>query len=44
MLNNKTSNKITNKVYLEVDKEINNADSIWFEFDIRGDKIKYILK
>lgn len=43
-LNNKTSNKITNKVYLEVDKEINNADSIWFEFDIRGDKIKYILK
>lgn len=44
MLNNKTSNKITEKVYLEVDKEINNADSIWFEFNIRGDKIKYILK
>lgn len=45
ILNNKTNNKMdNNKVYFEVDKEINNADSIWFEFNIRGDKIKYILK
>ena len=41
---NKTSSKVKDKVYLEVDKEIQNADNIWIDFYIRGNKIKYILK
>ena len=41
---NKTSSKVKDKVYLEVDKDIQNADKIWIDFYIRGNKIKYILK
>lgn len=44
LMTNKTSSKVTDKVYLEVDKEIKNADSIWIDFNIRGNKIKYVLK
>lgn len=44
ILNNKTSSKVEDKVYLEVDKDIQNADSIWIDFNIRGNNIKYILK
>lgn len=43
-ITNKTSDKVKDKVYLEVDQEIQNADNIWIDFDIRGNKIKYILK
>lgn len=44
LMNNKTSSKVKDKVYLEVDKDIQNADSIWIDFNIRGNKIKYVLK
>lgn len=44
LMNNKTSSKVNDKVYLEVDKDIQNADSIWIDFNIRGNKIKYVLK
>ena len=43
-ITNKTSSKVNDKVYLEVDKDIQNADSIWIDYYIRGNKIKYILK
>ena len=32
------------KNILEVDKGIQDADSIWIDFNIRGNKIKYVLK
>ena len=44
MMNNKTSSKVNDKVHLEVDKDILNADKIWIDFNIRGNKIKYVLK
>lgn len=41
---NQCKNNVLNSYYLEVDKEINKATSIWLEFNIRNTIYKYILK
>ena len=44
IISNKTPNDATNNFYLEVNKDLESADSIWFEVQIRSAKYKYILK
>jgi len=42
---NKTPNNYKGEnIYLEIPEEVSNADNIWFEFNIRNKKYKYILK
>ena len=41
---NKTPNSEKNDLYLEVDKQIENASNIWLELNIRNKKIIYTLK
>ena len=43
-LENKTPSSANNTIYLNVDKKIEEADSIWLEITIRNKKYKYILK
>lgn len=40
----KTPSDINNNIYIEVDKKIENATSIWLEFNIRNQIYKYVLK
>lgn len=44
MLSNKTPGSYNEGLYLEVDKEIENASNIWLEFTIRNKKYIYNLK
>lgn len=40
----KTPSDIANTIYMEVDKNIENASNIWLEFSIRNKVYKYVLK
>ena len=44
IVGDKTPNSYSEGFYLSVDKDIENAKSIWFEITTRGRKYKYILK
>lgn len=44
ILNDKTPGNYEKGIYLEVDKNLENADKIWIEFHIRNMTYKYILK
>ena len=39
-----TPDDITDTIYMEVDKDIENASKIWLEFNIRNQIYKYTLK
>lgn len=41
---NKSPNSVKNALYLEVDKQMEQATNIWIEFNIRNTKIIYTLK
>ena len=41
---NKTPNSENNDLYIEIDKEVENASNIWLELNIRNQKIIYTLK
>ena len=41
---NKSPNSAKNVLYLEVDKQMEQATNIWLEFNIRNTKILYTLK
>lgn len=43
-LDNKTPTSATSTMYLDVDREIKDADSIWLEINIRNKSYKYIIK
>ena len=43
-LNDKTPGNYEKGIYIEVDKNLENADSIWLELNIRNIKYKYIIK
>ena len=43
-ISDKTPSNSTNLLYLEITKNIENADNIWFETSIRNIKYKYVLK
>ena len=44
ILSDKTPGNLKNGIYIEVDKNIENAESIWIELNIRNVSYKYILK
>ena len=43
-ITNKTTSSMTSYIYLDVDKEIMDASSIWLEITVRNKKYKYVLK
>ena len=44
VFSDKTPGSYTKGLYLAVDKDLANADSIWIEFSIRNKKYRYVLK
>jgi len=43
-INNKTKESMTNYMYFDVDKNIEEASNIWLEIIVRNNKYKYVLK